>query len=325
MGGLVEVKGVKKHFEVKCLLWDRLIRGVPVVKAVDGVDLDIQSGETFGLVGESGSGKSTLGRVIVNLCRPSGGKVFYRGKDTGSLDRSDISWFRKEVQMVFQNPYSSLNPRKTVRQILHVPLAGRGLRGGRAEAESGEILNRVGLAARYLDSYPHQLSGGQRQRVAIARAIAVNPGFIVADEPVSALDVSVQAQIIELMQKLQEEMGLTYLFISHDLGVVNFICSRVAVMYLGRIVEVAGVDQLFSSPAHPYTEALLSAVPSFEREGRRERIIPGESPVSALNSPAGCSFQPRCHRRNGAPRCAEERPDIREISPGHFVACHCLY
>lgn len=325
MGALVEVKGVKKYFTVRGLPWERLLQGGPrLIRAVDGLDMDIQPGEVFGLVGESGSGKSTLGRMMVNLYRPSEGKIYYREKEVGARGTAEeAAWFRKEVQMIFQNPYSSLNPRKTIKQILNVPLAARGLNERQAEAESADLVNRVGLSPRYLHSYPHQLSGGQRQRVAIARAIAVNPGFIVADEPVSALDVSVQAQIIDLMLKLREDLGLTYLFISHDLGVVNFICNRVAVMYLGRVVEVADVDSLFNSPAHPYTEALLSAVPSLDTGGRRQRIIPGEATGDAVFS-QGCSFHPRCHRRKEEARCAGTRPRLKEVAPGHYAACHWL-
>lgn len=319
---LVEVKDVRKFFPVPQPFLASLRRQpAPQVRAVDGVSLAIGEGETLGLVGESGSGKSTLGRVILNLHPATSGEVLFAGQPVGRWSRGGAEQFRRQAQIIFQNPYSSLNPRKTVRQILAVPLGRRGLHGAAMREKARELLERVGLGARYLDAYPHQMSGGQRQRVAVARAIAMEPRFIVADEPVSALDVSVQAQIIHLLEALRRDLGLTYLFISHDLSVVYHLCNRVAVMYLGRLVEVADTDELFRHPAHPYTQALLSAAPQLDRAARRQRILLQGSVPNPLAPPAGCHFHPRCpaERRR---ECGVVRPEMVEIAPGHQVACH---
>ncbi len=318
---LVEVKEVRKFFPVPQAFLATLRRQpAPQVRAVDGVSLAVEEGETLGLVGESGSGKSTLGRVILNLHPATAGEVLFDGQPVGRWSRGGAEQFRRQAQIIFQNPYSSLNPRKTVRQSLEVPLGRRGLRGAAARDRARELLERVGLGDRYLDAYPHQMSGGQRQRVAVARAIAMEPRFIVADEPVSALDVSVQAQIIHLLEDLRRDLGLTYLFISHDLSVVYHLCNRVAVMYLGRLVEVAGTDELFNHPAHPYTRALLSAAPQLDREARQQRILLQGGIPNPLAPPAGCYFHPRCPAERQR-KCDGARPELVAIAPGHQVAC----
>lgn len=308
---LVQTVGLKRYFHSKPGILARALAGEKerTVKAVDGVDLFVHEGETLGLVGESGCGKSTLGRVIVGLYPSTAGEVFYEGRPgTGG-------------QMIFQNPYASLNPRHTVRQILGVALEKRGVPLENREEESIRLLERVGLAAHHLDQYPRQFSGGQRQRIGIARALAMRPRFIVADEPVSALDVSVQAQILNLLEGLQEETGVSFLLISHDLGVVHHMSHRVAVMYLGRIAETGPTESLFENPAHPYTRALLSAIPRLGKT-RSGRIRLEGSVPSAVDPPPGCRFQTRCRHRKDI--CAAVDPPAVELrgDPGHVVWCH---
>ncbi|MFZ5815394.1 MAG: ABC transporter ATP-binding protein [Bacillota bacterium] len=321
MSALLEVRDLKKHFPVQRSFLSRLLApgGPSALRAVDGVSFAIREGETLGLVGESGCGKSTLGRTILRLHEATAGEVRFNGRDVLKLEGAALRRFRQEAQIIFQNPYASLNPRKTVRQILEVPLAIRGLSRSERREETVRLLERVGLAARHLDRYPHQFSGGQRQRIGIARALAVHPRLIVADEPVSALDVSVQAQIINLLQELQEEFKLTYLFISHDLSVVQHMSDRVAVMYLGRLVELGESDRFFDEPLHPYSQALLSAAPGLGRE--RERIILTGTPPNPLHPPGGCPFHTRCPAVIGS-ICREREPRLQEITPGRWVACH---
>ncbi|MBM3490057.1 MAG: dipeptide ABC transporter ATP-binding protein [Alphaproteobacteria bacterium] len=319
---LLEVSNLVKHFAVGG--W----RGgkAATVRAVDGVSFQITRGETLGLVGESGCGKTTVGRCILQLERPTGGRIVFDGADLTGLAQHDLRAVRRKMQVIFQDPYSSLNPRMTIGEILSEPLKVHRLVPGRAEREARvrELLLQVGLLAQHARRYPHQLSGGQRQRVGIARALAMEPSLIVCDEPVSALDVSIQAQIINLLEDLQARLGLTYLFIAHDLSVVRHISDRVAVMYLGRIMELADRRALYEEPLHPYTRALLSAVPipdpSLEA-GRERVVLRGEVP-SPLNPPAGCVFHPRCPLAEA--RCAASVPGLREIKPGHWAACHLV-
>ncbi len=289
------------------------------VKAVDGVTLEISAGETLGLVGESGSGKSTLGRLLLRLTEPTSGRVFFDGRDLAALSRKQLRQLRREMQLVFQDPYSSLNPRMRVRAIVAEGIEIHRLARGRAKQQRiRQLLEMVGMGADALDRYPHEFSGGQRQRIGIARALAVSPRFIVLDEPVSALDVSIQAQIINLLQDLQEQLRLTYLFIAHDLRVVRHISQRVAIMYLGKIVELASRDEIYSSARHPYTRALLSAIPQVGAHA--ERIKPTGEVPSPLNPPAGCSFHPRCPYAKDI--CKEVEPRLTAGHGGHAVACH---
>ncbi len=317
---LVEVRGLKKYYPVAA--GAILQRVVGMVKAVDGVSLTVRRGETLGLVGESGCGKTTTGRCVLRLEEPTEGTVLFEGEDLGRLPPAALRARRRGFQAVYQDPYGSLNPRMAVGQMLGEPLRVHGVARGREAARRvDELLFLVGLPDSMAGRYPHQLSGGQRQRVGLARALAVEPKFIVCDEPVSALDVSIQAQIINLLERLQARLGLTYLFIAHDLSVVRHISDRVAVMYLGRIAEIADRQALYDEPLHPYTQALLSAVPipDPEVEARRERLVlPGEVP-SPLNPPAGCVFHPRCPLAVG--ECRREVPALREIRPGHWAAC----
>ncbi len=293
-----------------------------VVRAVDGVSLDIKKGETLGLVGESGCGKSTLGKAILRLTEPTGGQVFYNGKDLANLSQSAMRDERKNLQMIFQDPYASLNPRMNVGQIIGEPIRTFGLAGGQSvEEKVQELMETVGMSRRFVKRYPHEFSGGQRQRIGIARALAVDPEFIVADEPISALDVSIQAQIMNLMERLQKKKNLTYLFISHDLRAVRHLSDRVAVMYLGKIVELAGGAEVYAEPLMPYTKALISAVPvpNPEIEARRERVILKGDVPSPINPPSGCHFHTRCPYV--IEDCKRIAPPLVEIKPKHYAAC----
>ncbi|HSB11080.1 MAG TPA: dipeptide ABC transporter ATP-binding protein [Blastocatellia bacterium] len=316
-GNLVEVRNLRKYFPVGPGV---LSDAGENVKAVDGISFEIRSGETFGLVGESGCGKSTTGRCILRLIEPTSGEVRFDGNDLLELGAHAMRRARRKMQIIFQDPYSSLNPRMRVGQIIEEPLTIHhiGRRMERSERVR-ELLRLVGLDPAHEVRYPHEFSGGQRQRIGIARALALNPRFIVCDEPVSALDVSVQAQVVNLLQDLQEQLGLTYLFVSHGLSVVEHISNRVGIMYLGKLVEVASSDEIFHNPLHPYTRALLSAIPIPDPGRRRERLpLTGEIPT-AIHPPSGCRFRTRCPIAE--PRCASVEPEVVEVSPGHFVAC----
>ena len=315
---LLEVAGLKKHFPVRKGLFQRR---VGQVYAVDGISFTLAAGETLGLVGESGCGKSTAGKAILRLIDPTAGTVKLRGRRIDNLSRRDMRPFRREMQVVFQDPYSSLNPRMSVGDIIGEPLRNYGVASGSELADRvAAILAKVGLRAEQMNRFPHEFSGGQRQRIGIARALALNPGLIVCDEPVSALDVSVQAQVINLLMDLQKEFGLSYLFIAHGLAVVEHISHRIAVMYLGKIVELTDKRTLFAAPLHPYTEALLSAAPVPDPRAQRKRIILAGDVPSPINPPGGCRFHTRCPYAEA--RCRTEEPAIREVKPGHLVACH---
>jgi oligopeptide/dipeptide ABC transporter ATP-binding protein len=309
---IVRVRGLLKHFPLE--------DSDDVVRAVDGVTFEIFRGETLGLVGESGCGKSTVGRCILRLIEPTAGSIEFDGRDVLATDGRKLRELRREMQIIFQDPYASLNPRMRIRDIVGEPLIIHGVKDKEERRRRvGELLKKVGLDPDYMNRYPHEFSGGQRQRIGIARSLALNPKFIIADEPVSALDVSVQAQVVNLLQDLQAEFGLTYLFISHGLAVVEHISTRVAVMYLGRIVEVASSEELYVRPLHPYTQALLSAIPVPDPTRKRKRIILTGDVPTPINPPSGCRFRTRCPA--AIPECARIDPDLREISPGHTVAC----
>ncbi len=315
---LMEVKDLTKYFPITGGLFSRVVGHV---KAVDGVSFDLHRGETLGLVGESGCGKTTTGRAVLRLIEPTSGTIKFEGRDLTKLGKKEMRSLRKEMQIIFQDPFGSLNPRMSVGEIVEEPLVIHRV-GSRKEREDRvrKLLEVVGLASYHVKRYPHEFSGGQRQRIGIARAIALNPKLIVADEPVSALDVSIQSQILNLMEDLQQEFGLTYLFIAHGLNVIRHISDRVGVMYLGAMAEVASSEEIYHKPLHPYTEALFSAIPIPNPDMRRERIILQGDVPSPVNPPSGCRFHTRCPIAQD--RCKVDRPILKESSPGHWVACH---
>ena len=323
---MLEVQDLKMHFPVYGGFFRRVVNQV---KAVDGVNLFIRPGETLGLVGESGCGKTTTGRCIIRAYKPLDGRILYRREDgdvvdLATLDDQDLKPYHREIRLIFQDPYSSLNPRMPVVDLVGEPMkVNKVARGQELEDRVADLLRRVGLRPEYMKRYPHAFSGGERQRIGIARALALDPRLVICDEAVSALDVSVRAQILNLLEDLQEEFHLTYLFIAHDLSVVEYICDRVAVMYVGKLVELASTDEIFAQPQHPYTEALLSAVPQPDpliRDQKQRIVLEGEVPDPA-NPPSGCYFHPRCQYSDGS-RCVNETPVLRETTPLHFVACH---
>ena len=318
---LVQVRNLKMHFPITSGVL--IQREVAHVRAVDGVSFDIRRGETLGLVGESGCGKTTTGRCILRLERPTSGEIYFDGVNVADLGKRELVALRQKIQVIFQDPYSSLNPRMKIGDIIGEPMNVHKIEPDRKARNERvrELLDLCGLDPRFADRYPHEMSGGQRQRVGIARALAMKAQFIICDEPVSALDVSIQAQVINLLEDLREEFQLTYLFIAHDLSVVRHLCHRVAVMYLGKVVELADCDELYDNPLHPYTQLLLSAVPipDPEVEAKREhRIVKGEVP-SPINPPSGCVFHPRCPM--AVDGCSKNVPEFREVKPGHWVAC----
>jgi peptide/nickel transport system ATP-binding protein len=321
---LLEVNDLKKYFPIKKGFFST--KTVGYVKAVDGVNFFIRKGETFGLVGESGCGKTTTGRVVLRAYEPTGGEVWFDDRDMGrvnvaELDKQGLKALRRNTQMIFQDPYSSLNPRMTLLQIVGESLlVNKIARGHELQDRVAELLEVVGLRPEYMTRYPHAFSGGQRQRIGVARALALNPQLVICDEPVSALDVSIQAQTLNLLQDLQEEFDLTYLFISHDLSVVEHISDRVAVMYVGKLVEHASTEELFTTPLHPYTEALMSSVPKPDPRWRTEPIVLPGDVADPANPPPGCYFHPRCGYAKDI--CAKEMPQLRELKKDHFVACH---
>ena len=308
---LIEIKNLKKYFNI----------GGQPLKAVDNLNLDIYPGETVGLVGESGCGKSTAGRTIIRLYEATEGEVLYNGKNIYDNNGSEMAKIRKDIQLIFQDPYASLNPRMTVEEIIGEPLTIHGeLTGKKKRERILELLKLVGLNPEHINRFPHEFSGGQRQRIGIARALALNPKFIVCDEPISALDVSIQAQVVNLLKDLQKSMGLTYLFIAHDLSMVKYISDRILVMYLGNMMELCESEELYEEPLHPYTQALLLAVPIPNPKLKRERIVLQGDVPSPINPPSGCVFRTRC--RHAMDICAQKKPDWKEAKPGHFVSCH---
>ena len=319
---LIRVHNLKKHFPITAGVFRRQ---VGTVKAVDGISFDLLPKETLGLVGESGCGKTTAGRTVLNLYTATEGKVYFGQTEVTALGVNQLRLMRQKMQMIFQDPQDSLNPRMTVGSIISEPLMEHTKASGSQRTERvEELLQAVGLNAKYMNRYPHEFSGGQRQRIGVARALALNPEFIICDEPIAALDVSIQAQVVNLLEDLQEKFGLTYLFISHDLGMIRHIARRVAVMYLGHIVEIATSQDLYRRPQHPYTQALLSAVPTHDpvREQTRERIILTGDVPSPADAPSGCPFRTRCPSAES--KCAEEVPELRQIGTGHRVACHLV-
>ncbi len=320
---LLEIKNLRKHFPIRSGF---LQRQTKLVKAVDDVSFFVEKGETLGLVGESGCGKTTTGRMILRALQPTSGEIWFEDANLGrvdvaKLDRRQLKHVRRNMQMIFQDPYASLNPRMTLLQIIGEPLLVHGLANSKEREEKvGELLEAVGLRPEYMNRYPHAFSGGQRQRIGIARALTTQPELLVCDEAVSALDVSVQAQILNLLQKLQREFGLTYLFIAHDLSVIEHISDRVAVMYVGKLVETAKTADLYARPRHPYTEALLSAVPRPNPRARTEPIILSSEIANPANPPTGCYFHPRCRYKTAI--CETEQPPLEEVAPNHFVRCH---
>lgn len=314
---LLNVEGMKVYYPVK----GDFGKGREFVKAVDGVSFEVRKGEVFGIVGESGCGKSTTGRLINHLLIPDSGEVWFQGKDISRISQDEMRPIRKDMQMIFQDPAGSLNPRMRVSELIEEPLLIHTDldREGRMKIVN-ELLGIVGLSAKHAQRYPHEFSGGQKQRIGIARALTVNPKLVIADEPISALDVSIQAQVLNLLHRLQESYKLTYVFISHDLSVVEMISDRIAVMYLGFVVETAPKEMLYKNPMHPYTEALLSAVPIPDPTYHKERIILEGDIPSTINLPKGCPFAARC--KHCKPECMEQRPETKEVEPGHFVACH---
>lgn len=313
---LLEVKELKKYFPVKK---DTYFEKQRYLKAVDGISFAIREGETLGLVGESGCGKSTTGKMIVKLLNPTSGSIHYKGKNIFSLSVQESKDLKRQVQMIFQDPYSSLDPRQSAGRIIMEPLVVHDMKEG-AKDRVLALMDDVGLLREYFDRYPHEFSGGQRQRIGVARALALNPSLIICDEPVSALDVSIQAQIVNLMQDLQEKYQLTYLFISHDLRIVKHICDRIAVMYLGRIVELADKQAVFDGPLHPYTQALLASIPESDPEHPRDSEPIKGDVASPIDPPSGCHFHPRCPKCMDI--CVKKAPSMEEYSPGHFVECH---
>lgn len=317
---ILEVSGLKKYFPVNRGFFSK---NKSYVKAVDDVSFCISKGETLGLVGESGCGKTTCGRTVLKLYEPTAGKIVYGGRDITKLGKNDMTEYRKKMQIIFQDPYASLDPRMTVGDIVGEPIDVHNIMGKKERMERIQyLLNRVGLNSEHANRYPHEFSGGQRQRIGIARALAVNPEFIVCDEPISALDVSIQAQVVNMLEDLQQELGLTYLFIAHDLSMVKHISHRVGVMYLGKMVELAESNELYSNPQHPYTKALLSAIPlpdPDEAEQKKRIVLGGEIP-SPIDPPPGCRFRQRC--QYAKPVCADMDPSFKDLGNGHFAACH---
>ena len=320
LNNLIQIKNLSKYFKSKNGFFSG---NKGLLKAVDGISFDIKKGETLGLVGESGCGKSTLGRTLLKLYKPTAGEIYYDSKEIGNLSNKHMLPYRKDMQMIFQDPYASLNPRLTVGDIVGESLDIHNLATGKEREEKIKYyLNRVGLNSNHISRYPHEFSGGQRQRIGIARALAVNPKFIVCDEPISALDVSIQAQIVNMLEELQEDLGLTYLFIAHDLSMVKHISNRVGIMYLGKLVEISESNEVYGNPLHPYTQALLSAIPIPNPDvakNRKRIILEGDIP-SPIDPPPGCRFKSRC--RYAKPICGEKEPTLKEVAKGHCVACH---